>query len=315
MIFSESLEAHRQSFVEAMRVRNYSKATIKLRAGSLALFFRYLASIGVNDAREVSRQTMRAYQAWLMTQRYTMQSVHVHLSAVRRFFEHLEKSDAILLNPCNGVPLHHFNRPLPRNVLTLKEASAVLDAPDTQTKAGIRDKAMLELFYSTGIRVGEMAQLSVHDADTRHAMLRVTRGKGARDRVVPMGKKACGYVKEYLEEVRSQWCKRNPESLRGGRNLRDERALWLASSAPFAPFKRDGIEQMVSRYGIKAGLSKSLTPHAWRHTCATHLVAAGANIAHVQRLLGHRSLETTQIYTRVALPEVKKTFKRSHPRA
>jgi len=305
MIFSESLEVHRRSFLEAMRVRNYSKATIKLRAGSLALFFRYLASMGVNDAREVSRQTMRAYQAWLMTQRYTMQSVHVHLSAARRFFEHLEKSDAILLNPCNGVPLPHFERPLPRNVLTLKEARVVLDAPDTQTKAGIRDKAMLELFYSTGIRVGEMAQLSVHDADTRHAMLRVIKGKFARDRVVPMGKKACGYLKEYLEEVRSQW----------SRQRRDERALWLASAAPFAPFKRDGIEQMVSRYGVKAGLSKSLTPHVWRHTCATHLVAAGANIAHVQRLLGHRSLDTTQIYTRVALPEVRKTFARAHPRA
>ena len=305
MNFSSSLESPRQSFMEAMRVRNYSKATIKLRAGSLALFFRYLVSMGVSDAREVSRQTMRVYQAWLMTQRYTMQSVHVHLSAVRRFFEYLEKSDAILINPCNGVLLPHFDRPLPRNVLTLKEARVVLNEPDTQTKAGIRDKALLELFYSTGIRVGEMAGLTIHDVDTRHAMLRVTKGKFARDRVVPMGKKACGYLKEYLEEVRSQWCKRK----------RDERALWLASAAPFAPFKRDGIEQMVSRYGVKAGLSKSLTPHVWRHTCATHLVAAGANIAHVQRLLGHRSLETTQIYTRVALPEVKKTFKRSHPRA
>jgi len=305
MNFASSLESPRQSFMEAMRVRNYSKATIKLRAGSLNLFFRYLVSLGVHDTREVGRQTMQAYQAWLMTQRYTMQSVHVHLSAVRRFFEHMEKSDAILLNPCNGVPLPHFDRPLPRNVLTLKEARAVLDAPDTQTKVGIRDKAMLELFYSTGIRVGEMAQLSIHDADTRHAMLRVTRGKGARDRVVPMGKKACDYLKEYLEEVRSQWCKCK----------RDERALWLGCAAPFAPFKRDGIEQMVSRYGIKVGLSKPLTPHVWRHTCATHLVAAGANVAHVQRLLGHRSLDTTQIYTRVALPEVKKTFKRSHPRA
>jgi len=303
--FNESLETHRESFLESMRVRSYSKATLQCHSDSLSTFFGFLARRRTEDLREVTPELAKDYLRWLLKQNYTTWTAHVKLQGMRRFFEYLERADVIFLNPAQGIPLPKLEKRLPGNVLSLKEVRTVLDTPDTQTKRGIRDKALLELFYSTGIRVGEMTGLTIHDIDTRHGMVRVTKGKFARGRVVPMGRKASAYVGEYLSKVRSQWT----------RARRDERALWLASAAPFPPISRDGIEQIVSRYGVKAGLSRPLYPHLWRHTCATHLVAAGANIAHVQRLLGHRSLETTQIYTRVALPEVRKTFLRSHPRA
>jgi integrase/recombinase XerD len=223
---------------------------------------------------------------------------------LRRFFEHLESTDVILVNPCAGIRLPKIASRLPKVVLTQGEARALLDAPDTQTKIGIRDKAILEMFYSTGIRLAEMARLTIHDADYKNGFVRVTKGKGGKDRVVPLGRKACDYTREYLQKVRAEWSKTN----------RDERALWLSSRHPHGPLKSQAIEVMVKQYGREAGLQKNITPHVWRHTCATHLVADGANIAYVQRLLGHRSLRTTQIYTRTTIAEIKATHAKAHPR-
>jgi integrase/recombinase XerD len=123
--------------------------------------------------------------------------------------------------------------------------------------------------------------------------------------VVPLGRKACDYVREYLQKVRSEWSKTN----------RDERALWLSYRDPHGPLTNQTIAVMVKQYGRKAGLAKRVTPHVWRHTCATHLVADGANIAYVQRLLGHRSLRTTQIYTRATIADIKAMHAKSHPRS
>ncbi len=305
MIFSESLEAPRRAFLESLRVRNYSPATLGSRGEGVGVFYRFLVSRVVDDLREVSRETIRDYQLWLSAQSYTTRTVHTRLMAVRMFFEYLEKTDAILVNPCVGLLLPTLEDYLPRNILTPAEARAVLDAPDTQTRKGIRDKAILELFYSTGIRREEMTQLTIHDVDFRNGFVRVNKGKFAKDRVVPMGSKASGYVREYLQKVRSVW----------SQERKDERALWLSSISPHGPLKKQAIAVYVKNYGIAAGVKRRVTPHVWRHTCATHMVAGGSNIAYVQRLLGHRTLQTTQIYTRVAVPEVKQTFRRSHPRS
>ena len=215
----------------------------------------------------------------------------------------MEATDVILVNPCTGIPLPRQGKRLPRAVLTKDEAKALLDAPDTQTAIGIRDKAILEVFYSTGIRLEEMTQLTIHDVDHRNGFLRVNKGKFAKDRMVPLGRKACDYVREYLQQVRSEWSRAN----------RDERALWLSFKKPHGPIKSAAIEVMVKQYGREAGLQKPVTPHIWRHTCASHLVADGANIAYVQQLLGHRSLTTTQIYTRTTITEIKETHAQAHP--
>jgi integrase/recombinase XerD len=300
-----ALDEHRARFLEARKIRRASPATLKNWHGSLTVFFRYLAGQGVADVREVSRQTIKDYQLGLLAQDYTPMTVATRLQAVRRFFEHLEATDVILVNPCAGIPLPRQGDRLPKAVLTEREARALLDAPDTQTPAGIRDKAILEVFYSTGIRLEEMARLTTHDVDHRHGFLRVTKGKFAKDRMTPLGRKACDYVREYLQKVRAEWSKSN----------REERALWLSSKQPHGPLKSQAIEVMVKQYGRAAGLGKRVTPHVWRHTCATHLVADGANIAYVQRLLGHRSLRTTQIYTRTTIAEIKATHARAHPEA
>ena len=301
---TDSLETQRTHFLEALKIHHCSSATIKSRQASLAVFFCWLSGSGIADVREVSRQTVRDYQLWLQGRGYAVPTVQVHLQALRRFFEHLETTDVILVNPCAGITLPKLASRLPKVVLTQGEARALLDAPDTQTKIGIRDKAVLEMFYSTGIRLAEMARLTIHDADYKNGFVRVTKGKGGKDRVVPLGRKACDYVREYLQKVRSEWSKAN----------RDERALWLSSKQPHGALKSQAIEVMVKQYGREAGIKKNVTPHVWRHTCATHLVADGANIAYVQRLLGHRSLRTTQIYTRTTIAEIKAMHTKAHPR-
>jgi integrase/recombinase XerD len=303
-VYSESLQKLLAGFVTVQRVQRLADATVAGRRHCLDMFFEHLAGIGVADIRAVTRQHIRDYQERLTNRNYSVATVHVHLIALRRLFDHLENADAILVNPCAGLRLPKRADRLPRTVLTLPQVKAILKQPDTQTPKGIRDRAILELFYSTGLRVAEMAALTVHDVDPKNGFARVNQGKGGKDRVTPIGQTACRYVGEYLKEVRSKWAQ----------DQREERALWLSGYAPHHPLKKQLITVMVREYAQAAGVGQYITPHVWRHTCATHLVANGGNIAYVQRLLGHRRLTTTQIYTRVAVPDLKAMYQKAGPK-
>jgi integrase/recombinase XerD len=303
--FNEELESHRRTFLESLRIKGQAEATLKSRSEALTTFFLWLMRQGINDLREVTREQIRAYQLSLIESKMTAYTRQTKLSGLRRFFEHLETTDTVLLNPCLGMVLPKLADRLPRNVLSQAEAVRILEAPDTQTKKGIRDKAILELFYSTGIRGEEMAQLTVPDVDCKNGFVRVTKGKFAKDRVVPMGSKAAEYIAEYLRQVRGPW----------SQHQKDERGLWLSAYWPHVPMKKQAIAVLVRDYKKLAGVDRPGRTHLWRHTCATHLVQGGANLAYVQRLLGHRSLDTTQLYTRVSGAEVAQTIKRKHPRA
>jgi len=279
--------------------------TIEGRQRAIDVFFQRLGETGVSDIRAVTRQHIRDHQGWLMGQdKYCIHTVHVHMIAIRRLFDHLESTDAILLNPCLGLQLPKLPDRLPRKVLTLSEVKAVLKQPDTQTPRGIRDRAVLEMFYSTGLRVAEMAALTIHDVDARNGLVRVNKGKGSKSRVVPLGATACRYALEYLKEVRSRWTAAN----------REERAFWLTSVRPHCPLIRATLVLMVRKYGRAAGLTKRISPHTWRHTCATHMIAHGSDVRYVQQLLGHRCIETTQIYTRVAAADLKAAYQKAGPK-
>ncbi len=304
MIFTDALEALRTSFLESLRVRGQSPATLRARSQSLTTFFLWLVSAGIDDVRELTREHVRTYALWLRQQRFTTGTLHAKLISLRRFFEHLEAIDAVLINPCLGLLLPKREERLPRAVLSQAEARRILDAPNTQTRKGIRDRAILELFYSTGIRGEEMAALTIHEVDCKNGFVRVTHGKFAKDRVVPMGATAAQYVREYLAHVRLPW----------SAQCKDERALWLSAIEPHRALKKQAIAAMVNAYKNLAGIERPGRTHLWRHTCATHLVANGANLLSVQRLLGHRSLKTTQLYTRVSAVELRSTMHR-HPRS
>ncbi len=300
----DHFEPHLKVFTEAMQVHGYSLATIRHYRASLGVFLGYLQTKGIADVREVTGVTVRGYQLWLQKHQYAGWTILARLQAVRRFFDHLERTQILLLNPCLGQESPKVPYRLPKAVLTVDQARRVLEGPATGTAVGIRNRAILEVFYSSGIRLEEMTRLTLGDVDTTNGFLRVNHGKYAKDRVVPLGRNACEWVRRYVEQVRSRWSP-PPDN---------EPALWLSSRQPREPLKKQAIELMVRHCGRLAGIPGKVTPHVWRHTCATHLVASGADIAYVQRLLGHASLRTTQVYVRTSIPEIKATHAQAHPR-
>lgn len=298
------MKTRKDAYLEMLRVRHYSPGTIKSRAMFLRLFFAHLQTIGVDDLRAVSRQSIENYQRELL-RHYSVNTTRQHIGTLRSFFAHLENTDAILLDPTAGVPLAKQERRLPNRILKPSEVRRLLAAPDATPKS-IRNKAMLELFYSSGIRRAEMARLTVQDVDIKNGFVRITRGKGARDRVVPIGQSACDALGDYLKNARNAWMK-----VRRVKTWTD--ALWLSPIQPHLPVQTEAIGLIVNLHA-KRVLGRNVSPHLWRHTFATHLVSNGANIVYVQRLLGHKSLKTTDIYTRVTMSDLKKTLQRTHPR-
>lgn len=298
------MKTRMEPYLEMLRVRNYAPATIKCCTHSLRRFFAHLQTVGVADLRAVNQDIIEAYQRELLRRR-DANTVRSHMATLRGFFAHLETTGEILLNPTADVRLPKWERRLPKRILKPSEVRRLLDAPD-QTPKGLRDRAMMELFYSSGIRREEMARLAVQDVDIKNGFVRV-RGKGGKDRVVPIGQSACDALKRYLKEARAVW-------LKAPRNPGWTDALWLSPIQPHAPIHTQAIGLILQRHARRV-LGRNVSPHVWRHSFATHLVANGANILYVQRLLGHTRLKTTEIYTRVTMSDLKRTLQHTHPRA
>jgi integrase/recombinase XerD len=185
-------------------------------------------------------------------------------------------------------------------VLKIEEVEAILIQPDVTTLSGLRDRAMLETLYSTAIRRMELAQLRLFDLDTRHGTLMVRQGKGGRDRMVPVGARACAWCERYLNEVRPQLV--GPV---------DEGILFLTDYGE--AFEKNRLGDLVKRYLAHAGLMVPGACHLFRHACATHMLENGADIRFIQVLLGHSELSTTQIYTRVSIVKLKEIHAATHP--
>ena len=296
----EAAAALRTEFTAYLKALKRSPSTIKGYTRSVAVFLVWLDG---RDVRGIRRADVQTYQAALVdADEYTTQSIHVLMRGVRRFYDWLDRTGKVLVNPTLGFQLPKLEDRLPRTILTPSEMRRLLDAPDTSRLDGIRNKAILELFYSAGLRLAELCSLTVYDVDLNSGFVRVN-GKGMKERVVPMGHKATQYVKEYVRHVRGRFTQKR----------RDERALFVGkqSGKPINPLI---VQRFILRYAEDAGISKRVTPHVFRHTCATHMLADGADVVHVQRLLGHACIDTTQIYTRVAKREVKRTHGKTHPR-
>ncbi|MCF7730283.1 MAG: tyrosine-type recombinase/integrase [Akkermansiaceae bacterium] len=189
---------------------------------------------------------------------------------------------------------------LPKEALGLHQVQAVIAVPDVRDPLGIRDRTMLELFYSTGLRRSELARLEIHDLNRERQTLQIRQGKGHKDRVVPVGNRVLAWLERYLDEVRP-------------RLLLDvqQRALFLTSYGD--PFNPDVLSRMVSKFIKKAEIERPGSCHLMRHTCATHMLEGGADIRFIQQLLGHEKLETTAIYTQVSIEQLKAVHGKTHP--
>ena len=221
------------------------------------------------------------------------------ISALRSFFRFLVLSGFLKKNPASQLTSPSTWLSLPK-VLTVKEVEALLDATDATKPQGLRDRAMLEVLYGSGLRVSELASIKPPDLNLDDGFL-VCRGKGGKERIVPVGRAACGFVARYLREVRPRF-EAGPSPF-----------LFLTRRG--RGFTRQGLWKLLKGYARKAGLSAKISPHILRHSFATHLLERGADLRSVQLMLGHSQITTTQIYTHVSRERLRRVYDQFHPRA
>jgi integrase/recombinase XerD len=297
----------RECYLEAMLVRNFSKRTLLYRRRAIGYFIVWAEQRGLSRPAEITKPILERYQRFLVLFRkvngepLTFQTQFGYLLALRGLFKWLAKENRIPYNPASELELPKLEQRLPKFVLTADEADLVIGQADVQTAAGIRDRAILETFYSTGIRRSELVNLSIYDIDSRRGTLTVRQGKGRKDRVVPIGDRALAWVERYRDKVR-------PTLLVGG-----YAGVTLFLTDQGEPFNADRLSHIVHGYIAAAQLGKKGSCHLFRHTMATLMLENGADIRFIQSILGHQNLATTQIYTLVSIQALKQIHDATHP--
>jgi len=288
---------------QAMQTQDLSATTRPCYRRAWEQFLHYVAEQeGIGDLLEVNREVLTAYRLYLQTETsskgapYSVSTQRGVLNGLRFFFRWLVKTGTLLVDPTLHLKHPRAARTVPRT-LKVSEITAVLRSLPL-TPIGLRDRAMLELLYGTGMRRSEVARLRLEDMDLEQGTALIREGKGRKDRLVPLGKKAREAVLDYLELSRGKLCRQDTERLLVGRNG-DSLSLNYIS---------DRLKRLGERVGVK------LWPHLLRHSCATHLLRGRADIRHIQRLLGHRSLQSTEWYTRVEVSDLREVIRRCHPR-
>jgi integrase/recombinase XerD len=291
------------SFLTYLKTRNYSPATQRHYRGQLKPFERFLKEKRIDDVRQVTHKDLTEYQERVSKEKISIPTQGLRIRAVKRFYEHLMNENHLLINPSARIFEPPMGVRLPKVLLTPEEVNKILKQPNLSLMVGIRDRAVLELLYSTGIRVGECEALTVYDVEIKARLLRIRSGKGRKERVVPLGKEAAKWIKEYQQRVRP----------RSNRLAPHVRSLFLAVTGN--PMTAKMIRAMIHKYVKQTRIKKKgITAHTFRHTFATELIKNGADIVSVQKLLGHKDIKSTLIYTRVVPLDLKKTHQKTHPR-
>jgi integrase/recombinase XerD len=292
------------AYFEHLRVHGYSASTALHAGRILPRLFEHLRSERVGDVRAAREVDLVSFLRRTSERRsarsgepLTAWSVLAHLTCVRAFFAFLEKKGEVLANPARELVLRKPVR-LPR-ALGEDEARRLMAAPPHWGAAGRRDRAILELLYGTGIRLGECVRLDLQDVDLHEGRLLVRNGKGRKDRVVPLVGQAAAALAFYLREARNAL-------------MRDPKQPAVFLSAIGTRLSSVSLQRQVSHYARGLGLRAS--PHVLRHSCATHLLRHGADVRSIQQLLGHRALETTALYTKVDVTNLREVIARAHPR-
>ena len=285
-------------FWNSMRNRNYSPETIKQRKQSMNKFLHFLAERNIEHFHDVTVVDLETYRVWMREHKLNANTSETHLRAVRIFFNFLEKQSLVFENPATRIVLHKRTQKLPK-VLTVKQVHQLLNAPDITKSTGIRDRAILELLYATGMRRREILSLTIFDIDLNAQSVRVL-GKGRKERQLPCGKHATVALSNYLKHAR-------PKLLKKEKSPVD--SLWLNKYGK--AFSMQMLNIIVRLYGRKAGLAVST--HTLRRCCATHMLQNGAHPLMVAGMLGHATFKTLSRYLRVTIADLKQTHRKSKP--
>jgi integrase/recombinase XerD len=295
-------------FAEKLDLAGYAQRSIAAYRDDLRRFLEYLAGEErITSMEEVTPQDLTAYHAYLQYthkrrgNNLSVSCIRGRLNALRTYYRLMYDEGHEQYDYARWITPPVQRQHLPKNVPTEEEMAALLDGTDSSTPLGLRNRALLELLYATGIRSEELLTLAVDDLSLSEKTLFVT-GKGAKDRIVPVGSWALPWLLEYLENARPKLIKK-----------RRATELFFVTKTG-GPIPHNNLSYIIRTQAQKAGLSTHLTPHSFRHACATHLLKHGADIRYIQELLGHESLGTTQIYTKIDITQLQRAHGQYHPR-
>lgn len=280
--------------------RGLSGNTVASYGRDLAQFAGFLEKREVSDPHDIDEACVVAFLDTLQKGDYAPTSIARKVSAVRSLMGFLCAEREIERNPVSTLETGRPGRRLPKS-LSVDEISRLLNAPDVRDDLGLRDKAMLETLYATGLRVSELVNLRVDDVNLNMGFLRCV-GKGDKERAIPIGEIAAGCIKAYTDGARE-------------RLSRGERNPYLFLTKQSGPMSRVMFWKIIKKRAAEAGIAKEITPHMLRHSFATHLLERGADLRSVQEMLGHASIATTQVYTHVSRDHLREVYAESHPRA
>jgi integrase/recombinase XerC len=298
-------------FLESLSVeKNFSKYTINAYRFDVRQFLTYLekAKLSLDNLDHIF---LRRYLAYLQTLKYNRASIARKLASLRSFLKFLQRENKLSMNPAILLSSPKLEKRLP-NVLQVNAVNALLSSPDPTTALGQRDKAIIEMFYGSGIRVSELVGMDVFSIDFLNYEIKVF-GKGSKERIVPVNKKTMEAVNKYLQDGREKllFCRKKDKDK--GKDEDRDKALFINSRG--TRLSTGGVRRMLNRYLKKIGLDKKISPHTLRHTFATHLLEAGADLRAIQELLGHVDLSSTQIYTHLSTSKLRDIYSKAHPRA
>lgn len=297
-----------KAYLDDLTIKGRTRHSVQTQQDSVSAFVVFCQERGLERAADVTKPVIERYQRHLFLVRkeddapLSIRYQYTRLCMLKSFFRWLTRKNYILANPASELELPKLPHTLPPNVFSAEEAERVLAVPDVETALGLRDRALLELLYATGLRRMEAQGLKTYDIDFTRGVLTVRMGKGKRDRVVPLGERAAAWLAAYLERARPQLVVEP-----------DHGHVFLTRVGE--AFNRNALSTIVKRHIVAAAVRPVGACHLFRHSMATLMLEGGADVRFVQQMLGHQSLETTQVYTQVAIGKLKDVHAATHPGA
>ena len=295
------IDYHIQRFLDYTAIeRGLANKTIEAYGRDLSQFAAYLMERGITDPRAIDETCLLGFLERLTKAKLASASIARKMTAVRCFIKYLIAEGEMTKSPLEAIPATRPAKRLPKS-LDIDDVGRLLNAPNVSDEFGLRDRAMLETLYATGLRVSELIGLRTDDVNLKMGFVRCT-GKGDKERVVPIGEIAARLIEEYIDRAR-------------GKLAKGQRSEFLFLSKLGRPMSRVMFWMIVKKHALAAGIRKSITPHTLRHSFATHLLERGADLRSLQEMLGHASIATTEVYTHVTRDHLREVYKEAHPRA
>ena len=293
-------------YIKHIEAKGYSESFTEVCAYRLGVFIAFLEKAGIDDITDIAKEHIEKYGKYVSRIQKNGKALSVavrikYIRVVDSFFNWSLKSGHIIMNPAADLTIPRQRRSMPKDILTVREVKRILDAPKVSSPQGVRDKAVLEILYATGIRKAELCHLNICDIDFREKEILILDGKGKKDRVVPVSKRALYWLEKYLSSRLST------------ASGKKQKPLFLATRG--GRLGANSLQYIMKNYLKKAGIEKPGSCHLLRHSMATHMLENGADIRYIQQILGHKDLSSTEIYTRVGIVKLKEVHAKTHPSA